>query len=92
MIDLKKKCWREKVIAEVTVAHVLEFAGEVGATIDAAQVTAFLNEKGHAQDIWTHMMQAAEDYIKTALSSKNRTPAPRNLQVRQPGSTRASYQ
>jgi len=68
MIDLKKKCWREKVTAEITLAHMLQFARELGANMDATEVAAFLNEKGRAQDIWTHiMMQAGEAYIKSSL-------------------------
>ena len=49
MIDLKKKCWREKVTAEITLAHVLHFAREAGTDMSAAEVAAFLNEKGRAQ-------------------------------------------
>jgi hypothetical protein len=67
MIDLKKKCWREKVTAEITVAHMLQVAKELGTDMTAAEVAAFLNEKGRAQDIWMHMMQAGEDYIKSSL-------------------------
>ena len=68
MIDLKKKCWREKVTAEITLAHLQQFAREAGASMDAAEVAAFLNEKGRAQAVWTHMMQAGEDYIKSTLA------------------------
>jgi archaeosine-15-forming tRNA-guanine transglycosylase len=67
MIDLKKKCWREKVTAEITLAHVLQFAKEAGTNMNAAEVATFLNEKGRAQDVWTHMMQAGEEYIKSSL-------------------------
>jgi uncharacterized protein with HEPN domain len=70
MIDLKKKCWREKVTAEITLAHVLQFAKEAGMTMDAAEVAAFLNEQGRAQAVWTHMMQAGEAYIKSNLARK----------------------
>ena len=49
MIDLKKKCWREKVTAEITVAHMLQFARELGANMNAAEAATFLNEKGRAQ-------------------------------------------
>ncbi len=66
MIDLKKKCWREKVTAEITLAHVLHFAREAGSNM-AAEVAAFFNENGRAQDVWTHMMQAGEQYIKSSL-------------------------
>jgi hypothetical protein len=67
MIDLKKKCWRENVTAEITMAHMLHFAKEVGTNMSAAEVAAFLNEKGRAQGVWTHMMQAGEEYIKSGL-------------------------
>jgi uncharacterized protein with HEPN domain len=69
MIDLKKKCWREKVTAEITLAHVLQFAKEAGATMNVAEVAAFLNEKGRAQAVWTQMMQAGEQYIKSSLEN-----------------------
>ena len=67
MIDLKKKCWREKVTAEITVSHVEQFARELGSNMSSAEVVAFLNEKDRAQKIWTHMMQAGEDFIAQAL-------------------------
>ena len=70
MIDLKKKCWREKVTAEITLAHVQQFAREAGSNMSAAEVAAFLNEKGRAQDVWTHMMQAGEDYLKSSLAGQ----------------------
>jgi len=81
MIDLKKKCWREKVTAEITLAHVLQFAREAGSNMNDAEVAAFLNEKGRAQAVWTHMMQAGEDYIKSSLAGQIRrihsaTPPP----------------
>ncbi len=69
MIDLKKKCWREKVTAEITVAHMLQFARELGTNMSAAEVAAFLNQNGRAQDVWMHMMQAGEDYIKSKLEA-----------------------
>ena len=70
MIDLKKKCWREKVTAEITLAHLQQFARELGTTMNAAEVAAFLNEQGRAQAVWTHMMQAGEEYIKSRLASR----------------------
>ncbi len=70
MIDLKKKCWREKVTAEITLAHVLQFAKEAGTNMNAAEVAAFLNERGRAQAVWTHMMQAGEAYIMSDLAAK----------------------
>ena len=49
MIDLKKKCWREKVTAEITLAHVQQIAQEMGTNMSAAEVAEFLNENGRAQ-------------------------------------------
>jgi hypothetical protein len=69
MIDLKKKCWREKVTAEITVAHMLQFARELGTNMSAAEVEAFLNQNGRAQSVWMHMMQAGEEYIKSSLEA-----------------------
>ena len=69
MIDLKKKCWREKVTAEITMAHLLQFVQEAGNHMTEAEVAQFLNENGRAQNVWTHMMQAAEDYIKSSLQN-----------------------
>ena len=71
MIDLKKKCWREKVTAEITVAHLQQFAREVGANMSTAEVAAFLNEQGRAHAVWTTMMQAGEDYIKSTLTRES---------------------
>jgi hypothetical protein len=68
MIDLKKKCWREKVTAEITVAHVLQFAKEMGSGMNATDAALFLNEKGRAQAVWTHMMQAGEEFLKSKLA------------------------
>ncbi len=71
MIDLKKKCWREKVTAELTMAHVVQFAQEMGANMNAAEVAEFLNHNGTAQNVWMHMMQAGEQYIKLNLKTKS---------------------
>jgi hypothetical protein len=106
MIDLKKKCWREKVTAEITVAHMLQFARELGANLNAAEAATFLNEKGRAQAVWTHMMQAGEEFLKSNLAGKTGlhtstritaqsiTPAPplHRKHSMQPGSASVSYQ
>jgi hypothetical protein len=70
MIDLKKKCWREKVTAEITLAHLQQFAAESGSKMSAAEVAAFLNQDSRAQHMWVHMMQAGEDYMKSILEQK----------------------
>ena len=70
MIDLKKKCWREKVTAEITLAHIQHIAAETGSNLSAAQVAAFFNEKGRAQNMWTYMMQAGEEFVRQSLEGK----------------------
>ncbi len=67
MIEQKKKCWREKVTAEITLAHVQAFAEEIGTNITVAEVATFLNQNGRAQGLWSHMMQAGEQFIKSNL-------------------------
>jgi len=70
MKDLTKKCWREKVTVEITLAHLQHFAAESGSHMSAEEVAAFLNQDGHAHDMWIHMMQAGEDYMKSILEQK----------------------
>ena len=63
-----KKCWRERVTAEITVAHLIEFAREVGDEISTTQAEAFLNENGHAYEMWMQMMRAGEEFIKSHIN------------------------
>jgi hypothetical protein len=72
MIETKKKCWREKVTAEITLAHVQRFVREAGTDLTAAEVARFLNENGQAQSLWMHMMQAAEHYIQASVKKRRR--------------------
>jgi hypothetical protein len=76
MIDLKKKCWREKVTAEITVAHMLQFARELGTTMNTVEAAEFLNEHGRAQAVWIHMMQAGEEFLKSNLAESPRIHTP----------------
>jgi hypothetical protein len=70
MKDLAKKCWREKVTAEITLAHLQHFAAESGNRMSSDELAAFLNQDGRAHNMWIHMMQAGEDYIKSVLEQK----------------------
>lgn len=65
-----KKCWRERVTAEITVAHLVEFAREVGDEISTTQAETFLNENGHAYEMWMHMMRAGEEFIKSHMNPR----------------------
>jgi len=75
MIDTNKKYWREKVTAEITLAHVQQFAREAGSNMSAAEIAAFLNQNGRAQGVWMQMMRAGEEYIKASLEA-NKVPLP----------------
>jgi hypothetical protein len=82
MNELKKKCWREKVTAEITVTHVQEFAQELGAKLDAAEVAQFLNHNGLAQNVWIQMMEAGEQFIKSSLQREVKAMAiPQNCRT-----------
>jgi hypothetical protein len=70
-----KKCWRQKVVAEMTAAHLQQFAREVGASLSAPDALVFLNEHGRAYEMWKHMMRAGEEYIKAKLQESQRVGA-----------------
>ena len=65
----KKK--REKVNAEITAAHLVQFARELGTGMTYEDAIAFLNRNGRAYDMWKHMMKAAEEYIKQSLQRES---------------------
>ena len=67
---------REKVVAEITVSHLAEFASEIGRTLNHDEAVAFLNGEGRAYEMWKHMMLAGEEYVKSALREKSRLAAP----------------
>jgi hypothetical protein len=76
----KKK--REKVIAEITLAHLTQFATEAGHSLSPEEAIAFLNQEGRAYAMWKRMMQAGEEYFKSTL--QRQTP----LRIVQPGQQR----
>jgi len=61
----KKK--RERVVAEITVGHLKQFARELGRSLTQEEALTFLNQEGRAYDMWKHMMLAGEEYIKSNL-------------------------
>ena len=60
---MSKKKDRERVIAEITLSHLMRFGSEQGYPVSREQALAFLNREGRAFEMWKHMMQAAEDFI-----------------------------
>ncbi len=71
-----KKCWRQKVVAEMTAAHLQQFARELGTPLSAPDALVFLNERGRAYEMWKEMMRAGEEYIKASLQETRRPAAP----------------
>jgi hypothetical protein len=58
---------RDRVMAEITLSYLLRLADEQGCSVSQEQAVAFLNEEGHAYEMWKHMMQAGEDFIVCRL-------------------------
>ena len=58
---------RERVMAEITLAHLLRLAEANGCTVSREQALAFLNQDGRAFEMWKQMMRAAEDFITSGL-------------------------
>jgi len=58
---------REKVVAEITVSHLLQIARESGRSLTQEQALNFLNQNGCAYAMWTAMMRAGEAYVQTTL-------------------------
>ena len=58
---------RERVIAEITLSHLMRLGNKQGCPLSREQALAFLNEEGRAFEMWKHMMQAAEEFIAGSL-------------------------
>ena len=58
---------RERVIAEITLSHLIRLGNEQGCPVSRQQALAFLNQEGRAFEMWKHMMQAAEHFIADSL-------------------------
>jgi hypothetical protein len=61
---------REKVVAEITLAHLTQVAHQMGRSLTPEEAMAFLNQHGRAYEMWKRMMQAGEDYIKSSLQTR----------------------
>ena len=58
---------RDRVMAEITLSHLLRLATEQGCSVSREQALAFLNQQGRAFEMWKQMMQAGEDFIARSL-------------------------
>jgi hypothetical protein len=65
---------KPKVVAEITLAHLTQVAQEMGRNLSPEKAIAFLNQNGRAYELWKRMMQAGEEYLKSAL--QRRAPVP----------------
>ena len=65
---------RERVIAEITLSHLMRLGNEQGCPVSRPEALAFLNQEGRAFEMWKHMMQAAEDFIAGSLLQHSSPP------------------
>lgn len=82
MRTMTRRKQRERVVAEIGLAHLTQVASELGRNLSPEEALAFLNHDGQAYEMWKRMMQAGEDYLKSAL--QGRRPVP----VARPGASR----
>jgi hypothetical protein len=54
-------------MAEITLPHLLRLANERGCSVTQQQAAAFLNQEGHAYEMWKHMMRAGEEFVASSL-------------------------
>ena len=54
-------------MAEITLSHLMRLAIEQGCPVSREQAVAFLNQEGHAYEMWKQMMQAGEKFIAGRL-------------------------
>jgi len=71
---MSEKKDRERVIAEITLSHLMRLGNEQGCPVSQEQALAFLNQEGRAFELWKHMMQAAEDFIAGSLLRHSLSP------------------
>jgi hypothetical protein len=70
----KKK--RQKVVAELTLAHLMQLAQEAGHSLSQEEAIALLNQDGRAYAMWKHMMRAGEEYFKSTLQRPSQSSIP----------------
>jgi hypothetical protein len=75
---------RERVIAEITLSHLMRLGNEQGCPVSRGQALAFLNQEGRAFEMWKHMMQAAEEFISGSLFRHSLSSGRHNGFVSQP--------
>ena len=76
---MRQKRNRERVAAEITTLHLIEFMREQGRSIDQQQALNFLNLDGHAYSMWVQMMHAAENYISSEIAPRHQPQAQQTM-------------
>jgi thymidine phosphorylase len=71
---------RERVVAEITLAHLTQVAREIGRSLSAEEAVDFLSQNGRAYEMWKRMMHAGEEYLKSALQAPR--PCPSRVRAR----------
>lgn len=56
-------------MAEITLSHLMRLAIEQSCPMSREQAVAFLNQEGHAYEMWKQMMRAGEEFIAGSLLS-----------------------
>jgi hypothetical protein len=75
---MTEKKFRQKVVAEITLAHLTHCAQELGRTLTTEEALDFLNQNGRAYEMWKRMMQAGEEYMKSMLQTADSRAHPAN--------------
>jgi len=65
---------RDRVMAEITLSHLLRLATEQGSPVSREQALAFLNQEGRAFEMWKHMMQAGAAIFRANSSTSGAVP------------------
>ena len=71
---MAEKTDRERVIAEITLSHLIRLGTEQGCSVSRRQALAFLNQEGRAFEMWKRMMLAAEEFIASSLFQHSFSP------------------
>jgi hypothetical protein len=58
---------REKVVAEITLRHLIEVVKDAGIDLSRDEGKLFLNNGGHANEMWKRMMEAGSNYAVNTL-------------------------
>jgi hypothetical protein len=86
---MSEKKDRERVIAEITLSHLMRLGNEQGCPVSREQALSFLNQEERAFEMWKHMMQAAEDFIAASLLRHSLSPGGHHGFASQPSPLRS---